>query len=170
VVKRQRTNIRFCSESGKQLQQRAKRLTVFMGIKLCLVSVFELFKTVLFKRWYAKRFRRFFLLIKILETFNCTIKIVLSVLKGREKHEVYQDTISLFEYKYRLSSSVVSSRSTIKAATAKFEVYTALFSPWLTGLKTSNLSTRDVYMFYIVTVVRVHVLYCDSGTRACFVL
>jgi hypothetical protein len=25
-------------------------------------------------------------------------------------------------------------------------------------------------MFYIVTVVRVHVLYCDSGTRTCFIL
>jgi hypothetical protein len=25
-------------------------------------------------------------------------------------------------------------------------------------------------MFYIVTVVLVHVLYCDSGTATCFVL
>jgi hypothetical protein len=27
-----------------------------------------------------------------------------------------------------------------------------------------------LYMFYIVTVVRVHVLYCDSGRDTCFVL
>jgi len=39
--------------------------------------------------------------------FNCTINFF-NILKCSEKHlySVYQDTVSLFEYKYRLSSEV----------------------------------------------------------------
>jgi hypothetical protein len=85
---------------------------------------------------------------------------------------IYQDTTSLFAYKYRLSS-VVWSRYISKLATAKFEVSTSLLFRWLEGLMTSNLPTIETsrktsipkvginssstkwyaYMFCIVTVV-----------------
>jgi hypothetical protein len=116
-----------------------------------------------------------------------TLKTVLSMLKCREKHSfsIYQVTFSLFKYKNILPYVACNYIKLEKLWNVRFP-QPCCFTGWQVSFKLPNHQNipedsipkqalifavpSSKHIFYIVTAVRVHVLYCDSGRCTCSVL